>query len=118
MIEVSVLVDKINGMSHEEISQMLTEQHITGYEQDERSCPLAHWFHKESGREVAVGVHRKSADGTCQFGIIVAGEDYYKEEYTYDDGDFFEIGLGPRNFIVEFDHGRYPDLVEPLEDWE
>lgn len=112
MIDVSVLVDKLNQMTGLEIGDFLFHQGVQGSVQDEYECPIAHWIQRESGRWVSVGCQIKTADRKLEFGVRVHAdsEDQYVAEYLISDG--------PKEFIGQFDNGAYPQLETPIEAYE
>ncbi len=115
MIEVSVLVDKLNGMTCDEIYEYLKLQGVQGEVQSETSCVLAQWLRRESGVDVAVGVHQQ-VYGHARFGVVVyEGENFFLNG-TY--GDFYQLDPGPQAFIGAFDNEMFPELVVPYEDYD
>lgn len=115
MIEVSVLVDKLNGMKCDEIAQYLKEQEVVGYSQDETHCPIANWIRRESGKRVAVGVWHQVADGERTFMVAEIDDCYYEDGAMLAQ---YPIAEGPQNFIGAFDNGRFEELLAFEEDCE
>jgi len=113
VIDVGVLVDKINQMSSFEIAEMLKAQGVQGVPSVEESCVLARWIHKESGVFVRVGIHEKTESGS-RFGIVPQDADLDTGSFS----EFYAVETGVQAFIGEFDNGCYPELVVPYEEYE
>jgi hypothetical protein len=116
VIEVSVLVDKLNSMQSSEIADLMKQAGVRGEVQVETACVLANWIRRESGKEVAVGVHRRDGEQMV-FGVVNYEGDYdffLGQQYE----EFYPLEPGPQNFIGEFDNHRYPELIEDHEDYD
>lgn len=97
MIDVSVLVDKLNGMgSGQEVREFLVDQGVKGVMQESHNCPISLWIQRESGcyvdTEDVVAVYPVEDGQTVQ-------------QYDLEDA--------PKSFIAAFDSGDFPELVTP-----
>lgn len=112
MIEVKVLVDKLNEMTCEQIRMFLLSEGIRGYVQDEHSCVLAQWIRRESGETVAVGVHRHSerySESSSSQICVGTYTEVCEDPFEYE--DFIPLSLEAQAFIGAFDNERYPELI-------
>lgn len=95
MIEVSVLVDKLNNMTCGEIREYLGLQGIKGFVHVSHECPIANWIYRESG-------------------CYVEAEDWVQ---VYDEDTEpliqYQLAEGPMSFIMQFDGGWFPELIIP-----
>jgi hypothetical protein len=114
VIEVSVLIDKLNGMSADDIWRYMAAEKVRGDTQIDTSCVLANWIRRESGEYVAVGVHSESGDGKAVMGI----RKIEPEEPDLHLFEFFPLNAEVGRFISEFDNGRYPDLVTEYDTYD
>lgn len=117
MIEVSVLVDKINEMSSQQIGLFLEGQQMVGTQSDEYACPLARWIHKESGRFISVGKQHQLEDEITYSGVAVFHEECIDPEACAN-YEFLLLGAGPLTFIHDFDEGLFPALVEEIDEYD
>lgn len=95
MIEVSVLVDKLNQMSANQIRSYFVDEKIYGEVGNDMECPIASWIRRESGRYVQVQESVWITEGM---------------EPVY-----YELAEGPTEFVVYFDAERYPELQREVE---
>lgn len=113
MIELSVLVDKLNGMTCDEIRAHMVAEQVTGAMQEENSCVLANWLRRESGRWVAVGVHIRPPSKPISESFM--GIAVFREDHCYETG--LPLSKGTVDFIKRFDDNWYPTLVTPIEEY-
>lgn len=113
MIELSVLVDKLNGMTCDEIRAYMVAEQVTGCMQEENYCVLANWLRRESGRRVAVGVHIRPPVKPITESFM--GIALFNEDQSYAAG--LPISDEVTNFIKRFDNNWYPTLVIPIEEY-
>lgn len=116
MIEVSVLVDKINDMDAEEIAEYMRSLGITGVKSCEYSCPLARWMIRQTSKQLAVGKTYHDGPDNDQMHMGVAIYKYGCDESVDSWDDFIELKQGPIDFITKFDAGFFEDLVLEDED--
>ncbi|HEU4967264.1 MAG TPA: hypothetical protein VFT53_07405 [Candidatus Saccharimonadales bacterium] len=89
MIDLQVVVGKLNGMSADGIAKLFNEEGITGSTFEAFSCPIANYVKRETGQVV----------GMCA-GWIHAGDE-----------KIFFTGKEPMvEFMRRFDRGVYPEL--------
>ena len=93
-IDVSVLVDKLNGFQHQdEIAQFLMAEDIKGVPQNARRCVITNWVIRESGETwITTGA------------VIRVWE-------KCDLKECYPLTETVHSFIKNFDHSDYPELV-------
>ena len=107
MIDIGVLVDKLNGFeTSEEIADFLISQEIQAKPQKPESCAISKWVRQESGQVVCTYINKDYSTNT------ETGEIF--------EGDFIDTSSKAHRmtetvgkFIREFDRGDYPELIEP-----
>lgn len=110
MVEPEVLFDKLASMSVSEIADFCTTSGVRGFRECEFTCVLAELFHKETGLEaVTVGSVIRWAGSWDE-----VEEDWPTDTWPHVRESTEEIKL----FIERFDHGKFPHLVTPYEDYE
>jgi hypothetical protein len=95
VIDVGVLVDKLNSMSCAEIRNYLFVEGIKGLPNDEMSCAIAAWIWRESKETVLVSGM-----------VILAGQ------------RMLPLKKGPIDFVACFDQEKFPELLLDYEDYE
>lgn len=96
--QVWCLLDEL-GASADEVAAVLLYRGIRGKIQNAESCPIANFLGCKGLQEVDV---HSSALGYLEGICTWAG----------DDGALAPLPPGVRDFIVEFDNGEHPELVE------
>lgn len=91
MIEPSVVVDKLNCLSVDDLYLLMKSEGVTGVRQAAGYCVVANYLKRQ-------GVVR-NADvfGVCPVSIVIRGLSY-------------DVSPNLSRFILRFDHGEYPDL--------
>lgn len=97
MIEVSVLIDKLNGMTDQEIADYFTQEQVQGEIGDDMSCAIANWVRINSEQWIQV-----TGEGVS----LIESQGWFK------------FAEGPISFVSNFDKGLYPELVWEHEDYE
>lgn len=116
MIDVAVLVDKINGMQCDEIVELFRKSGLQGETSNEFSCPIARWIKRESGVQVSVGQTWDRVDtGEIRFAITTG---YWDLCGDWRIADAYVMEEGPVSFIGAFDNGRYEDLIEDYQGYD
>lgn len=95
MIDVSVLVDKLNGLgTGQDVRDFLVDQGIRGCPQESHNCPISNWIRRESGCAVST-----------ETVVAVFETDPCKpvQQYSLEDG--------PKSFVSAFDAGIWPELI-------
>lgn len=110
MIEVSVLVDKLNGMRWQDIVTLLGTAGVTGVREEEDMCALANWLRRESGLRVSVGIPFRDEQSFQRYGVGIQEDE---EEETY--SAYYALEDEVMYFIRKFDEGEFPELVTPYE---
>lgn len=108
MIDVQVLVDKLNGLeSADEVAAFLQEQGVIGVPMAAEFCPVSNWIRRESGEKhvsTANSVRIWETENTAFWNSYGPGD--IKAQYI----------LSPfvQKFIVKFDSLNYPNLVRSI----
>lgn len=91
---VGETINKLAALgSSRQIALYLEEQQCAGHRNLAQSCPLARYVSRETGEVVRVGGLICEYDAA--FGVALA---------------FLPDGV--REFVKDFDHGRYPNLIK------
>lgn len=102
MVEIEVLMDKLNEMTDpEEIRLFFASRGVKGFMQRADRCPIAAWLKAESGHEVVV--EDSVVDMTAE--RVWDRNEMEQPEYV--------LGSGPAQFIKKFDLGEYRELIIP-----
>lgn len=107
--EVYQWASKLDAMDADDIAEFFRAEGVTGRPGLSQRCPIANFLSRYAATEfVSVGVRAvwwvelvASPDGS-EFGGFVDGV------FRTSDGP-----SGIRSFILRFDDGQYPDLIEP-----
>jgi hypothetical protein len=103
MIDVAVLIDKLNGMSSKDIVEFFEGEGIKGEQKNAGGCPIANW------------ILRNSAASDVEVDEVLKVNDSYNDEEVETQ---YKLDVGPCMFIHEFDAGQYPQLESPIEDYD
>jgi hypothetical protein len=97
MIEIGVLVDKLNSMeTPKEIAEFLMSQGIKGQKSSARQCPISTWISRESGRVASTVLG-------AVFELEIGNPSHMK--------DRFDLSETVDEFIMAFDKRQYPSLI-------
>lgn len=91
MIDVEVLVDKLNCMAKEDIYELMKKEGIKGVQAAAAHCVIAEYLRAQGV------VSPDSIFGVCPVSIYVSGRD-------------FSVSQELARFMMAFDHGDYPEL--------
>lgn len=95
MIDFDVAFDKLAGFDDpDELAVFLRDQEAVGLPQVADACPMARWLQRETGLPAAVTVFM-----TCPDPYGSAGRRIHSP--------------GMRRFVIGFDSGWYPFLIDP-----
>lgn len=105
MADAYELVETLNSFgSALELRKFLAGNGIKGWKQDESSCPISNWVHRELNSE----------EWTC---VQVVTEDKITVYKDYNDVEEYKIGNIVNEFIRNFDDGYYPELEFEYEEY-
>lgn len=98
MVEVEVLVDKLNGFqSEQEIAEFFHHQGIRGVTGAANHCVISNWLKQESGQEYISTAHAVSV---------------WAKPNDTDRIGFHKLSHIVKMFIEHFDNGQYPELTK------
>lgn len=94
-VQAEVLVNYLNRFeSSSDIADYFISIGVTGYRQDESSCPIARWLNNRL--DCSVNVEDK---------VTV-----FTSDSVYDEGIVFDLSDSAKDFIDKFDSGVWPQL--------
>lgn len=95
IMDTKSFVDQLNAFADaESIKEFLKTMGVTGFRQDEMSCPISNWVSGMTGHPVV----------TEDVITVFTGHDW-----NYD-AEEFTISKAVQDFIAKFDTGHYPEL--------
>jgi hypothetical protein len=102
MIDVSVLVDKLNSFeTAKEVADFLHDQNVQGTPGSAETCVISQWISRESERRVTTSANIKVWEKNAGLGVIT--EMYKRSEII-------------ASFIHAFDMGAFPELIGTYTD--
>lgn len=105
MIAVQVLMDKLNSFEDtQEIVEFFESQDVQGQPGESNSCVITNWVKRESGEEYV----------TTAAYVKVWSYDY---EYSVSPKERHGVSDVVCAFILNFDKGRYPTLVDGYDEY-
>jgi hypothetical protein len=97
MIDVSVLVDKLNSFeTAKEVADFLHDQNVQGTPGSAETCVISQWVSRESGRNITTSTYIKVWEKGAGQGAI--SELHKRSEIV-------------ASFIYAFDMGAFPELI-------
>jgi hypothetical protein len=110
MIDVSVLVDKLNSFeTTKDVADFLNDQNVQGTPGSAETCVISQWISRESGKNITtsdqIKVWKDAEDisffqeGAGKIGHLI--ERYERSEIV-------------RSFVYAFDMGAFPELIGTL----
>jgi len=103
MVDINVVYDKLCGFeTADELAAFLASQGVKGEPQDATGCAITRFVMMQTGFDT-VSTNTES--------LLLYGPDGEGLVFNKPHTD------AVADFIQGFDHGRYPDLVEPKVEW-